>query len=203
MAIMDAVKTVSECLDNGVVLTVLSDGKLSIKGNRTSPVVDTLKGMVQADRQSVLTAIKTVKMQRAAMAGWGADKLVQPQAAPVATSAPDPHTDVRTALIIQDAQPFDFDVEPGLVNTVLPDGQPFPPIRNTPGKPSLPADLWVNDLATFAEATQVQRRLCSEYTTSLGHDSQTGLFYVRCPRWQWVDANLSAMPVQSKGRQNA
>lgn len=185
MVIMDAIKTVSECLDDGVVLTVLSDGKLSIKGNRTSPVVDTLKGMVQADRQSVLTAIKTVNMQRTAMAGCGADKLAQPQ---VVTATPEPHSDVRTTLIIQDAQPFDYEVVPGPVNTVLPDGQPFPPIRNTPGKPSLPADLWVNDLATFAEATQVQRRLCGEYAISLGHDRQTGLFFVRCPGWQWLNA---------------
>ena len=54
---------------------------------------------------------------------------------------------------------------------------PLPPIRNTTGKPSLPADMWVTGLATFAEAWQERNRFYAEYETVVGMDNAG--FFVR------------------------
>lgn len=100
-------------------------------------------------------------------------------------------------LLIDDAQPFDFNFEsepaPMADDTDPVDVLNLPPIRNTTGKPLLPPDLWAEGLATFAEAWAIEGTLYEKYATALGKDGAG--FYVRCPRWQWVDANLSAMPV--------
>ena len=97
MTMIDAVPTVNTCFDSGVVLTVLDGGKLSITGNKKAPVVNDLVAMIQQDRQSVLAAIETVTMQRAAIAGWNAPRVapkvvVAPvtDVTPVAIATPEP-----------------------------------------------------------------------------------------------------------------
>ena len=70
------------------------------------------------------------------------------------------------------------DESPALHTALHTDVQwPLPPIRNTTGKPSLPAALWRSGLATFAEAWQERNRFYAEYETVVGMDNAG--FFVR------------------------
>ena len=91
-------------------------------------------------------------------------------------------SDTPTFVLTFDVAPIEtsstFDADPGDVRSL-------PPIRNTTGKPLLPAELWVSGLATFAEAWQIEGQHAPQYATALGKDG-TG-FYVRCRGWQWCE----------------
>ena len=75
--------TVQNCLDSGVILTLIDGEKLSIKGNKQAMALKELRALVASNRRAVLTAVETVTLQRAANAfnDWNAP--VMQEAKPV------------------------------------------------------------------------------------------------------------------------
>jgi hypothetical protein len=66
------------------------------------------------------------------------------------------------------------------------DPAPPPPMRNHTGKPALPADQWVDGIATQADALRIQKTLTTDYATACGHNNVSGRYYVRGYGWQWA-----------------
>lgn len=108
MGTMNITSVVQSCFDSGVVLTVLDDGKLSIKGNKTAPAVTELKDLVQRDRAAVLAAIVELNAQRMIAQPNGAESSAESplqRAADVGLNATD-HPSKFLGLIVSDDDMF-------------------------------------------------------------------------------------------------
>ncbi len=162
---------VEQCINSGVTLTVLDDGRLSFKGKTKLPIAMQLFEVAKRDRAAVVEALTALQRDRAEIEQWNRRVILANNPLAMTERAPtEPAPEPAPA------------VEPTADNNIV----ALPPIRNTTGKPALPPELWADGLATFAEAWQREGELCGQYATALGKDGAG--FYVRCRGWQWANA---------------
>lgn len=155
---MDVITTIDRASALGLRLAVV-DGRLNVTGSKT------------AEAAALVRQLATMKAAIIA-------HLTAPPP-PLENDRVSTETVTVTLSANDDSEVWTFgDTAPDLRN--------LPPIRNTTGKPSLPVDMWVSGLATFAEARRRQLEL-GEYGTALGQDKAG--FFVRCPGWQWGEVS--------------
>ena len=167
--------TVQNCLDSGVILTLLDGEKLSIKGNKQAPALAGLRALVASNRQAVLTAVEVLTLQRVVNASeWNAwnDQVIQSTKAKgdktETPCLPDKKTNSQALVPELDFTPNQVEELPVF---------PLPPMRVHSKKPALPRDMWVTGAAS-ADAWEAYQGLKQSYFCAWGHDSRG--FSVTC-----------------------